>query len=62
MFTFLGDKCYRVASRTLPERFTWTIALNMCKGYGADLVSIQSQEEQGNCMQLFDTRRFVKYF
>ena len=43
---FLGNKCYRVAARKDPA--PWTRALEQCKSYGADLVSIHSQEEQGN--------------
>ena len=51
MHIFIGEKCYRVSgARKTSERLHWSGALARCKSYGADLVSIQSQEEQGNPM------------
>ena len=50
--TFIGNKCYTAKGRKESERLTWTRALALCRAYGADLVSIQSQEEQGNYMNL----------
>lgn len=51
-FVLLGEKCYKSGGRKASERLTWEKALERCRNYGGDLVSIQSQEEQGNNLHL----------
>lgn len=50
----LGEKCYRAWGRDQKtfERLPWERALERCRNYGGDLVSIQSQDEQGEDMGL----------
>lgn len=43
----LGEKCYKLGGRRPSERLHWDRASERCKSYGGNLVSIQSQEEQG---------------
>lgn len=44
---FLGEKCYKVGGRKEHERVSFDKSLERCRNYGADLASIESQEEQG---------------
>lgn len=48
----LGEKCYRVGGRKEHERVSWSRALDKCRSYGAELVSIESQAEQGKDLHL----------
>lgn len=55
----LGEKCYRARGWKASERVTWNKALERCRKYGGDLVSIQSQEEQGNDLVCLFIKKYI---
>lgn len=51
-FIFSGNKCYKLGGRKRQARVSWDRALERCRSLGGDLVSIGSQQEQGNNLHL----------
>lgn len=56
-FFFSGQKCYKGGGRKYHEKISWDRALARCRGYGGDLASIESQEEQGNDLHMLTTNK-----